>query len=152
MFDLAVQLSLSIHTTANSVHEAHSARAAIWSEVFGAGRQDDRPIGSQYVCQHRAKGRIMGGSSASALVRERSSAYPNLVEDWMSDDGRKSGSAQDGEANEADEAFDPAEYDLMMTLERLESLEEDMQDLGVTSLEEVRRRIAELHQRLDARG
>lgn len=70
----------------------------------------------------------------------------------MSDDGRTPGGAQDGEADDTGEAFDPAEYDLMQTLERLESLEEDMEELGVSSLDEVRRRIAELHQHLDARG
>jgi hypothetical protein len=37
----------------------------------------------------------------------------------------------------------------MIVLERLESLEEDMVDLGVTTLDEVRARIAELHRALD---
>ena len=49
-----------------------------------------------------------------------------------------------------DDDFDPREYDTMLELERLESLEEDMTDLGVTTLDEVRRRIADLHQQLDA--
>lgn len=49
-----------------------------------------------------------------------------------------------------DEDFDPREYDTMLELERLESIEEDMTDLGVTTLDEVRRRIAELHKELDA--
>ncbi len=48
-----------------------------------------------------------------------------------------------------DEDFDPAEYDSMLVLERLESLEEEMLDLGVTTLDDVRRRIAELHRELD---
>jgi hypothetical protein len=48
------------------------------------------------------------------------------------------------------EAVDPGEYDLMLELERLESLEEEMLEMKVTSLEEVRERIAALHQRLDA--
>jgi hypothetical protein len=48
-----------------------------------------------------------------------------------------------------DEAFDPGEYDVMLELERLESLEEEMVEMQVTSLEEVRERIAELHQQLD---
>ena len=48
-----------------------------------------------------------------------------------------------------DEDFDPAEYDAMLTLERLESLEEELVDLGVKSLDEVRRRIADLHRELD---
>ncbi len=42
------------------------------------------------------------------------------------------------------------EYKLMFELERLESLREDMEELGVKSLAEVEARIAELHIRLDA--
>ena len=49
-----------------------------------------------------------------------------------------------------DEDFDPREYESMVELERLESLEEDMTDLGVTTLDEVRKRIADLHKQLDA--
>jgi hypothetical protein len=49
-----------------------------------------------------------------------------------------------------DAAFDPAEYDSLLQLERLESLEEDMVELGVTTLEEVRQRIATLHREVDA--
>ena len=48
-----------------------------------------------------------------------------------------------------DQDFDPKEYDAMMRLERLESLEEDMVDLNVTTLDEVRQHIRELHQELD---
>jgi hypothetical protein len=48
-----------------------------------------------------------------------------------------------------DEAFDAGEYDVMLELERLESLEEDMVEMKVTTLEEVRLRLAELHRRLD---
>ena len=48
-----------------------------------------------------------------------------------------------------DEDFDPLEYDTMLELERLETLEEDMTDLGVTTLDEVRRRIADLHKQID---
>jgi hypothetical protein len=48
-----------------------------------------------------------------------------------------------------DEDFDPAQYETMLVLERLESLEEEMQELGVSSLDDVRRRIAELHRELD---
>jgi hypothetical protein len=48
-----------------------------------------------------------------------------------------------------DEDFDPAQYDTMLLLERLESLEEEMQELGVSTLDDVRRRIAELHRELD---
>jgi hypothetical protein len=51
---------------------------------------------------------------------------------------------------EAEGSFDPVEYDAMLVLERLESLEEDMQELGVTTLDEVRRRIATLHEELDS--
>jgi hypothetical protein len=40
----------------------------------------------------------------------------------------------------------------MMILERLESLEEEMEDLGVKSLDEVRQRIEDLHAELDQRG
>lgn len=47
-----------------------------------------------------------------------------------------------------DDDFDPKEYDEMMHLERLESLEEDMVDLGVTTLDEVRQRIRDLHRQL----
>lgn len=55
------------------------------------------------------------------------------------------------EQNEQDDApFDPAEYDSLLQLERLESLEEDMVELGVTTLEEVRQRIAALHREVDA--
>jgi hypothetical protein len=45
--------------------------------------------------------------------------------------------------------LDPAEYDALLRLERLESVEEEMMELGVTSLEEIRQRIAELHRELD---
>jgi hypothetical protein len=46
---------------------------------------------------------------------------------------------------------DDDEYDDMELLERLETLREDMEDLGVTTLDEVIQRIDELHQLLDAR-
>jgi hypothetical protein len=49
-----------------------------------------------------------------------------------------------------DASFDPAEYDALLQLERLESLEEDMTELGVTTLDEVRQRIADLHSEIDA--
>jgi len=51
--------------------------------------------------------------------------------------------------DEDDDDFDPAEYDALLRLERLESLEEEMQELGVTTLDEVRRRIEELHRQQD---
>jgi len=47
--------------------------------------------------------------------------------------------------------FDVEEYEDMGLLERLETLREDMEDLGVTTLEEVNRRIEELHRQLDMR-
>jgi hypothetical protein len=57
---------------------------------------------------------------------------------------------QPADDNEQDESFDPAEYDALLQLERLESLEEDMVELGVTTLEEVRQRIATLHREIDS--
>ena len=63
--------------------------------------------------------------------------------------GRADRSDAGDEDSVQNEAFDPAEYDTMLRLERLESLEEEMEDLGVTSLDEVRRQIAELHRALD---
>jgi hypothetical protein len=56
---------------------------------------------------------------------------------------------QDDLEGENDDAFDPAEYNTMVELERLESLEEEMQELGVASLDEIRRRIEELNAQLD---
>ena len=47
------------------------------------------------------------------------------------------------------EDFDPREYDIMLQLERLESIEEEMTELEVSTLDEVRQRIAELHRALD---
>lgn len=41
------------------------------------------------------------------------------------------------------------EYDDMELLERLESLREEMEDLGVSTLKEIDARIAELHHKLD---
>ncbi|MCL4465394.1 MAG: hypothetical protein M1401_05830 [Chloroflexi bacterium] len=46
---------------------------------------------------------------------------------------------------------DPEEYKLMLVLEQLESLREDMEELGVTTLAEVEQRIADLHRQLDER-
>ena len=50
---------------------------------------------------------------------------------------------------EGDDDFDPGEYNTLIELERLESLEEEMQELGVASLDDIRRRIAELNAQLD---
>lgn len=41
------------------------------------------------------------------------------------------------------------EYDELELLERLESLLEEMEELGVTTLEEVEKRIEALHKKLD---
>ncbi|MBI3965695.1 MAG: hypothetical protein HY329_08670 [Chloroflexi bacterium] len=41
------------------------------------------------------------------------------------------------------------EYSEMDLLERLESLREEMEELGISSLDELNRRIAEMHQKLD---
>jgi len=50
-----------------------------------------------------------------------------------------------------DDEVDKEEYDGMELLERLETLREDMEDLGVSTLTEVLQRIEELHQKLDTR-
>jgi hypothetical protein len=65
----------------------------------------------------------------------------------MHDDDRDNESTDDEHEGGAD--FDPKEYGAMLVLERLESLEEDMVDLGVSTLDEVRTRIADLHRALD---
>ncbi|MGI5836381.1 MAG: hypothetical protein ACOX87_07800 [Chloroflexota bacterium] len=41
------------------------------------------------------------------------------------------------------------EYDLMMELEQLESLKEEMEELGVTNLAEIKARMEELNRELD---
>ncbi|HEX4714378.1 MAG TPA: hypothetical protein VH164_05565 [Ktedonobacteraceae bacterium] len=46
---------------------------------------------------------------------------------------------------------DDEEYSDMEMLEILESIREDMEELGMTSLQEVIARIEEINQRLDAR-
>lgn len=55
----------------------------------------------------------------------------------------------DDEAEQEDRDFDPREYETMLELERLESIEEEMTELGVTNLDQVRKRIRELHEQLD---
>lgn len=55
----------------------------------------------------------------------------------------------DDEAEQEDRDFDPKEYETMLELERLESIEEEMTELGVTNLDQVRKRIRELHEQLD---
>jgi hypothetical protein len=44
------------------------------------------------------------------------------------------------------------DYEDMDLLERLETLREDMEELGVTTLAEVIRRIEELHRKLDSQA
>ena len=48
-----------------------------------------------------------------------------------------------------DDAFDQEEYNDMEMLEMLETLREDMEELGVTTLAEVMERIEALHKKLD---
>ena len=49
----------------------------------------------------------------------------------------------------SDHEVDEIEYEDMELLERLETLREEMEDLGVTTLAEVNQRIEELHRHLD---
>lgn len=51
-------------------------------------------------------------------------------------------------ADDADEEQDTEEYGEMMLLDRLESLEEEMVDLKVSTLDDVRARIREMHEKL----
>ena len=48
-----------------------------------------------------------------------------------------------------DDAFDQDEYNDMEMLELLETLREDMEDVGVTTLAEIIVRIEALHKKLD---
>jgi hypothetical protein len=59
----------------------------------------------------------------------------------------KHGRASDG-ASDDDELDDDEEYDALMLLERLESLEEEMDELEITSLDDLRARIRDLHAEL----
>ncbi len=52
-------------------------------------------------------------------------------------------------AHEHETEIEHEEYDLMVELERLESLREEMEELGVHTLAEIQHRIAELHHHLD---
>ncbi len=69
----------------------------------------------------------------------------------MAGNGRAPGSdRRDDEVEDMPQGeFEPAEYESMLVLERLESLQEDMEELGVRTLDDVRRRIEELHRQLD---
>ncbi len=60
--------------------------------------------------------------------------------------GRTPENSDDHDTMEDDEAdLDDDEYDELMLLDRLESLEEEMEELGVTTLDELRSRIRDLH-------
>ena len=48
-----------------------------------------------------------------------------------------------------DEEFGEEKYDEFTMLERLETLREDMEDVGITNLHELIERIEELHRQLD---
>jgi hypothetical protein len=50
-----------------------------------------------------------------------------------------------------DDEPDAEEYSLMELLERLETLREDMEDLGITTLKQLIERIEALHRQLDTR-
>ena len=54
------------------------------------------------------------------------------------------------QAMEHDE-FGEHAYEEMELLERLETLREDMEELGVTTLDEVIKRIEDLHRQLDTK-
>lgn len=62
--------------------------------------------------------------------------------------GRKPGQDGENEDEGGVEDLDNEEYDTMALLDQLESLEEEMEELGVTTLDEVRQRIRDLHERL----
>ncbi|HEX8995389.1 MAG TPA: hypothetical protein VF812_05120 [Ktedonobacterales bacterium] len=47
--------------------------------------------------------------------------------------------------DEDEDDLEDDEYDALVLLDRLESLEDEMQELGVTTLDELRARIRELH-------
>jgi hypothetical protein len=61
--------------------------------------------------------------------------------------GRKPEAGGEDEENSL-EGLDNEEYDMMALLDQLETLEEEMEELGVTTLDEVRQRIHDLHERL----
>jgi uncharacterized protein related to proFAR isomerase len=70
----------------------------------------------------------------------------------MSDDETEPGSNGRDDLLESDDQdrIASADYDTMLVLERLESLEEEMADLGVSTLDEVHQRIADINRQLDA--
>lgn len=58
-------------------------------------------------------------------------------------------STNDSKEQFDDELEEDDEFDDMALLEMFETLREDMEELGVTTLQEVIKRIEELHQKLD---
>jgi hypothetical protein len=62
--------------------------------------------------------------------------------------GRTPGSNDDRDPLEAAADLGEGEYDAMMLLDQLESLEEEMEELGVSTLDELRTRIRDLHAEL----
>lgn len=52
--------------------------------------------------------------------------------------------------DEEEERPADADYNTLLLLERLESLLEEMEELGVSTREEIEARIAALHEKLDA--
>lgn len=60
--------------------------------------------------------------------------------------GKNGRTPDDGSAD--DEDLDNEEYDALMLLERLESLEEEMEDLEIATLDDLRSRIRDLHAEL----
>ncbi len=62
----------------------------------------------------------------------------------------RNGRTPDDNRDVLDEDIDSEdeEYDAMMLLDRLESLEEEMEDLEITSLDQLRGRIRDLHAEL----
>lgn len=65
---------------------------------------------------------------------------------WMANTQRKKAKRREEEP----ETPDAPDYDTLLLLERLESLLEEMDELEVSSREEIEARIAALHQALDA--
>jgi hypothetical protein len=64
-------------------------------------------------------------------------------------DSNGRGLGADGDESEDEIAdLDSEVYDSMALLDQLESLEEEMEELGVTTLDEVRQRIRDLHEQL----
>jgi hypothetical protein len=66
----------------------------------------------------------------------------------MTDGNGRKPEAGGEDAEDEIEGLDNEEYDMMALLDELESLEEEMEELGVTTLDEVRQRIRDLHERL----